>query len=160
LRAALQQIDPGLPATDVKTMETRINDSVSGRRTPLLLSAIFAGVALLLTAVGIYGVLAYSVAQRRREIGVRMALGARPEQILRQFLNMGVGLVAIGLPLGLIGAFLVGRAMAALLFGVGPANPIVLCGTAAILAATAMLACLLPARRAAGVSPAEALRGD
>jgi predicted permease len=160
LRAALQQIDPGLPATDVKTMETRINDSVSGRRTPLLLAAIFAGVALLLTAVGIYGVLAYSVAQRRREIGVRMALGARPEQILRQFLGLGVTLLAIGLPLGLVGAFLVGRAMAGLLFGTGPANPLVLCGTAVVLAAIAILACLLPARHAAGVSPAEALRGD
>jgi predicted permease len=160
LRAALQQIDPGLPATDVKTMETRINDSVSGRRTPLLIAAIFAGVALLLTAVGIYGVLAYSVAQRRREIGVRMALGAQPEQILRQFLGLSVRLLGVGLPLGLIGAWLVGRTMSGLLFGIGPANPIVLVGTAVILAAVAILACLLPARRAARVSPMEALRYD
>ena len=160
LRAALQQIDPRLPVTDIMTMETRINDSVSGRRTPLLLAAIFAGVALVLAAVGIYGVLAYSVAQRRREIGVRMALGAQPEQILRQFLGLGVRLLAIGLPLGLIGAWLVGRAMAGLLFGIGPANALVHAGTATILAAVAVLACLLPAQRAARVSPAEALRSD
>jgi predicted permease len=160
LRALIRQIDPGLPVTDVKTMETRINDSVSGRRTPLLLAAIFAGVALVLAAVGLYGVLAYSVAQRRREIGVRMALGAGPEQILRQFLGLGLRLLALALPLGLIGAWLVGRAVAGLLFGIGPANPIVLCGTAVILAAVAILACLLPAQRAAHVSPAEALRSD
>jgi predicted permease len=160
LRAALQQIDPGLPATDVKTMETRINDSVSGRRTPLLLAGIFAGAALLLAAVGLYGVLAYSVAQRRREIGLRMALGARPEQILRQFLGLGVRLLAIGLPFGLIGAWLGGRTMAGLLFGIGPANPVVFGGTIAVLIAVTVLACLLPARRAARVSPAEALRSD
>jgi len=105
-------------------------------------------------------VLAYSVAQRRREIGVRMALGARPEQILRQFLGLGVRLLAVGLPLGLIGATLVGRAMESLLFGVGPANPIVLGGTAAILATAAMLAGLLPARRAAKVDPMVALRAE
>jgi ABC-type antimicrobial peptide transport system permease subunit len=141
-------------------METRINDSVSGRRTPLLLAGIFAGAALLLAAVGLYGVLAYSVAQRRREIGLRMALGARPEQILRQFLGLGVRLLAIGLPFGLIGAWLGGRTMAGLLFGIGPADPVVFGGTTAVLIAVTVLACLLPARRAARVSPAEALRSD
>jgi ABC-type antimicrobial peptide transport system permease subunit len=160
LREAVRQLDPGLPVTDVKTMETRIRDSVSGRRIPFLLAGIFAGVAAVLVAVGIYGVLAYSVAQRRREIGVRMALGARPEQILRQFLGLGASLLATGIPLGLVGAALVGRAMAGLLFGIGPANLFVLAGTAVVLAAIALLACLLPARRAARVSPAEALRGE
>ena len=159
-RAAILRLDPELPMTDVKTMEDRIDDSLNGRRLPLLLAGIFAGTALVLAAVGIYGVLAYSVAQRRREIGVRMALGAQPEQIHRQFLNLGVRLLATGLPLGLIGAFMVSRAMAGLLFGIGPANPLVLFGTAAILAAVALLACLLPARRAARVSPMEALRCD
>jgi predicted permease len=160
LREAIWSIDPELPVTDVKTMETRIRDSVSGRRTPFLLAGIFAGMALVLAAVGIYGVLAYSVAQRRREIGVRMALGAQPEQILRQFLGLGIQFLGIGVPLGLIGAWLVGRAMAALLFGIGPANPLVLGGTAIMLAAVALLACVLPARRAAQVSPIEALRSD
>ncbi|HZL45212.1 MAG TPA: FtsX-like permease family protein, partial [Opitutaceae bacterium] len=148
------------PLTDVKTMEARIRDSVSGRRIPFLLAGLFAGAALVLAAVGIYGVLAYSVAQRRREIGVRMALGARPEQILRQFFGLGVRLLAIGLPLGLIGAWLAAHAMAGLLFGVTPANPSVLAGTAVILAAVAVLACMLPARRAAQVVPIDALRAE
>jgi predicted permease len=160
LRSVLRNIDPELPLSDVKTMTSRIDDSVAGRRTPLLLAGIFAGIAIMLAAVGIYGVLAYSIVQRRREIGVRMALGAQPEQILRQFLGLGVRLLAVGLPLGLIGAVLVGRAMEVLLFGTGPANPLVLGGTATILATVAVLACLLPARRAARVAPAEALRSD
>jgi predicted permease len=160
LRAVVQRLDPELPLTDVKTMEARIRDSVSGRRIPFLLAGLFAGAALVLAAVGIYGVLAYSVAQRRREIGVRMALGARPEQILRQFFGLGVRLLAIGLPLGLIGAWLAAHAMAGLLFGVTPANPSVLAGTAVILAAVALPACLLPARRAAQVAPIDALRAE
>ena len=147
-RATVLRLDPELPLTDVQTMEDRIDDSLTGRRLPLLVAGTFAGIALLLAAVGIYGVLAYSVAQRRREIGVRMALGAQPEQILRQFLGLSVRLLGVGLPLGLIGAFLVGRTMTILLFGIGPANPVVLGGAAAILAAVAILACLLPARRA------------
>ena len=159
-QAAVLRIDPELPLTDVKTMATRVDDSLTGRRLPLLLAGIFAGMALVLAAVGIYGVLAYSVTQRQREIGVRMALGAQPQQILEQFLGLGARLLAIGLPLGLIGAWLVGRAMAGLLFGIGPANPVVLGGTAVILAVAAMLACLFPARRAAKVDPSVALRAE
>ena len=116
--------------------------------------------SLALTVVGLYSVLSFSVAQRRREIGVRMALGARPEQILGQFVGMGLRLLGIGLPLGLLGAWLAGRALSAALFGVTPASPPVLCATAALLAAVAMPACLLPSQRAARVAPAEALRSD
>ncbi|HVU23487.1 MAG TPA: ABC transporter permease [Opitutus sp.] len=160
LRAAVLRIDPELPLDDLKTMKTRVEDSVAGRRVPLLLAGIFACVALVLAAVGIYGVLAYAVAQRQREIGVRMALGALPEQILRQFLGLGGKLLVIGLPLGLLGAWFAGRAMSGLLFGVKPTNPLVLAAAAAAIAAVAMLACLLPSRRAARVAPVEALRGN
>ena len=158
MRAAVLRIDPELPLSDLKTMSARLDESLTSRRVPLLLAGIFAAVALVLAAVGIYGVLAYSVLQRQREIGVRMALGAQPEQILRQFLGLGGRMLSVGLPLGLLGAWLTGRAMAGLLFGVTPENPLVLVGTAVVLAAVAMLACLLPSRRAARVSPIEALR--
>jgi predicted permease len=160
LRAAVLRLDPELALHDVKTMSSRVEESVAGRRVPLLLAGIFAGVALLLAAVGIYGVLAYAVAQRQREIGVRLALGALPEQILRQFLGLGGRLLGIGLPLGLLGAWFAGRAMSGLLFGVKPTDPLVLGGAAAAITVVAMLACLLPSRRAARVAPVEALRGN
>lgn len=158
LQKVVRKIDPEMPLYDVKTMTTRVEESVADRRTPLLLAGIFAGVALVLAAVGIYGVLAYTVAQRQREIGVRMALGAQPEQILRQFLGLGARLLAIGLPLGLLGAWFAGKAMAGMLFGIAPGNIAVLAGTAVGLGVVAMLACLLPSRRAARVAPIEALR--
>lgn len=158
LRAAVLRLDAELPLHDLKAMTARVADTLAGRRVPFLLAGVFAAVALLLAAVGIYGVLAYSVAQRQREIGVRMALGARPEQILRQFLGMGARMLAIGLPLGLLGAWLAGEAMTGLLFGVAPTNLLVLGGTALMLAAVAMTACVLPSRRAARVLPVEALR--
>ena len=160
LRATVLRLDSELPVHDVKTMEARVESSVAGRQVPLLLAGIFAGVALVLAAVGIYGVLAYSVVQRQREIGVRMALGAQPGQILKQFLGVGGRLLAIGLPLGLLGAWFAGRAMTSLLFGVAPSNALVLTATAAMLAAVAMLACFLPSRRAARISPIEALRAN
>jgi len=160
LRKAVLRIDPELALHDVKTMTARVEESVASRRVPLLLAGIFAGVALVLAAVGIYGVLAYSVMQRQREIGVRLALGALPGQILWQFLGLGGRLLVLGLPLGLLGAWLAGRAMTGLLFGVAPTNPLVLAGTAVLLAGVALLACLLPSRRAAQVAPIEALRGN
>jgi ABC-type antimicrobial peptide transport system permease subunit len=150
------RLDPELPVHNLQTMESRIDGSVAGRRVPLLLAGIFAVVALALAAVGIYGVLAYSVMQRQREIGVRMALGAQPEQILAQFLSLGGKLLAHGLPLGLIGAWFAGRAMTGLLFGVEPTNLVVFASTAIVLASVAMLACFLPSRRAARISPIEA----
>jgi predicted permease len=158
IREAVARLDPELSVTDLKTMSARIDGSVGGRGISLALAAVFAGVALILTAVGIYGALAYTVAQRRREIGVRMALGANPGQIVRQFLGLGVRLLAIGLPVGCAGALLLARGMASFLFGVGPANPLVLVGTAAVLGGVAMLACVIPARRGSRVAPAEVLR--
>lgn len=160
MRQAVLRTDPSLPLDDLKTMSARIDDSLVARRSPMLLAAIFAGVALVLAAIGIYGVLAYAVAQRQREIGVRMALGAMPGQILRQFLLLGATLLACGTPLGLVGAWFVGRAMRGLLFGVAPANPAVLGGTAVVLGIVVLLACLLPSRRAARTDPMVALRAE
>jgi len=160
LRAAVLRVDPELPVENMKTMNAWIDQSLKGRRSPMLLAAIFAGVALVLAAIGIYGVLAYAVAQRRREIGVRMALGALPQQIRMQFLSIGARLVLVGSALGVAGGWFVGRAMQGLLFGVGPAQPGVFAATAAVLTAVAMTACFLPAARAAQVPPMEALRAD
>jgi len=160
LRAAVLRIDPELPVVDLKPMAARLDESLVSRRSPLMLAGIFAGVALVLAAVGIYGVLAYAVAERRREIGVRMALGALPQQIMTQFLSLGARIVAVGSVLGVIGGWLIGRAMVSLLFGVGAAQPAVFACAAALLSVVAMTACLVPALRAARVPPMEALRSS
>ncbi len=111
LANAVRQIDPDLPVNDIRSMETRVADSLVLRRSPALLAGLFSAIAVLLTAIGSYGVLSYAVAQRRREIGVRMALGARPEQIRRQFLSLALRLLAYGGVLGALGAWIAGRAM-------------------------------------------------
>jgi predicted permease len=120
LRAAVRTVDPGLAISDVQTMEARLADSLVARRSPAVLAAMFGALALLLTAVGTYGVLSYTVAQRRREIAVRMALGARPEQVRRAFVSQGLRLIAMGSGLGLATALAAGRAIGSLLFGVPP----------------------------------------
>jgi predicted permease len=160
LRAAVLRLDPELPVTDLRTMSARLDESLVTRRSPLMLAGIFAGVALVLAAVGIYGVLAYAVAERRREIGVRMALGALPTQIVAQFLRLGGTLVAIGSIIGALGGWLIGLAMASQLFGVGAVQPLVFAGAALVLSLVAMTACLVPALRAARVPPMEALRSS
>jgi ABC-type antimicrobial peptide transport system permease subunit len=141
-------------------LQTRIDDSLVARRSPAMLAGVFAGVALLLAAIGTYGVLAYAVNQRRREIGVRMALGALPSQILQQFLSLGAKLVAIGVALGVLGAWAAGRAMKNLLFDVAAFDPLVVVVTAAVLVVIVLLATLLPSRRASQVHPNEALRDE
>jgi putative ABC transport system permease protein len=157
MQRLVRHIDPDLPITDVRPMETRIADSLIARRSPALLAGLFSAIALLLTAIGTYGVLSYAVAQRRREIGVRMALGARPAQIRRQFALLGLRLLAGGIVLGVIGAWLAGRAMQTVLFHVPALNLITLAGAAGIMAAVSLAACLLPSQRAARISPMEAL---
>ena len=160
LRKLVRTTDPNLAIDDVRSMDTRIADSLVTRRSPALLAGIFAGVALLLAALGTYGVLSYAVAQRRREIGIRMALGAQREQIGAQFLSLGLRLLAAGTILGLIGAWLAGRAMQSVLFDL-PALPIAaLLGTALVMTAVSLVACLIPARRATKVDPMIALRHE
>jgi predicted permease len=153
LRKAVRRVDPELPVNDLRTMEARIADSLVARRSPVLLAALFSVIAMLLTAVGTYGVLSYAVAQRRREIGLRMALGARPEQVRGQFLSLALRLLALGTVLGVAGAWLTGRAMRAVLFQVPPLHMATLAGAAALLGAVSLAACLLPSHRAARVSP-------
>jgi predicted permease len=160
LRGIVRTLDPELPVNDLRPMEVRIADSLLARRSSALLAGIFAAVALLLTAIGTYGVLAYAVAQRRREIGVRMALGALPVQIGWQFLQMGLRLLAIGTVVGAIGAGLAGQAMQSVLFNV-PALPLgAFAGIGILLIVVSLLACWLPARRAAKVDPMVALRHE
>jgi predicted permease len=160
LQEIIRAIDPELPVSDLRSMEVRIADSLVIRRSPALLAVIFAVVALLLAAIGTYGVLAYAVSQRRREIGVRMALGALPGQIGRQFLSTGLRLLVTGMALGIIGAWLTGRAMQSILFEAPPLPVATLAGTGAIMTLVSMAACWLPARRAARVDPMEALRHE
>ena len=157
LQAVVRRIDPELPVDDVRSMEGRIADSLVARRSPALLAGLFSSVALLLTAIGTYGVLSYAVAQRRREIALRMALGARPEQVRAQFLALALRLLAAGTVLGLAGAWMTGRAMQALLFQVPALQSTILATTAAVMAAVSLAACLAPSRRAARISPMEVL---
>jgi len=157
LQRVVRQIDPDLPVTDVRSMETRIADSLVARRSPALLASLFSTIALLLTAIGTYGVLSYAVAQRRREIGVRMALGARPEQIRGQFFSLGLRLVAAGTILGGIGAWLTGQAMQTILFHVPAFNLAIVAGAAGVMGMVSLVACVLPSHRAARISPMEAL---
>ena len=159
LRRIVRQIDSDLPVNDLQPMETRIADSLAARRSPALLAGLFSAIAVLLTAIGTYGVLSYAVAQRRREIGVRMALGAQPEQIRSQFFYLAFRLLGCGTILGVFGAWLAGRAMQTVLFHVPALNLPMLAGTAGVTGAVSLVACLLPSYRAARISPMEAL-GD
>ena len=157
LRRVVTSIDPELPLYSVKTMNERTDQSLVSRRVPMLLALGFAMVALFLSAVGVYGVLAYQVAQRTREIGIRMALGGTKRAISGLVLAESLRMLALGLAIGLAGAFVAGRAMRNLLYGVQPADPTVLVTVAAVLAAVGLVAALVPARRAQRIDPAMAL---
>ncbi|MEO5959377.1 MAG: FtsX-like permease family protein, partial [Opitutaceae bacterium] len=158
VRTIVRKIDPELPVNDLRPMDARIADSLLVRRSPALLAGIFAAISVLLTAVGTYGVLSYAVAQRRREIGVRVALGAQAGQIRRHFLGLGLRLLALGTVLGGLGAIAAGRLISTALFGVPAWDGLTFLGTAGILGAVALLALWLPAHRAAKIDPMEALR--
>src|SRR5438874_273572 len=147
LQKVVRQIDPDIPVNDLRSMETRIADSLVARRSPALLAGLFSCIALLLTAVGTYGVLSYAVARRRREIGLRMALGAQPGQIRSQFFYLSLRLLAGGTALGFIGAWLTGQAMQAVLFHVPALNLAILAGAMCVMGLVSLAACLLPSHR-------------
>jgi ABC-type antimicrobial peptide transport system permease subunit len=141
-------------------MDDAIAATVGERRFVMRLLALFSAAALLLAAVGVYGVIAYGVSQRTREIGIRMALGARPADVRRMLLLEGGRMAALGVALGLAGSLLLTRAMAALLYGVGPRDPMTFASVPAVLASVALAASFFPARRASRVDPIAALRSE
>ncbi len=158
LRRELAAINKDLPLYNVRTMEQVMSDSVSRRRFQMVLIAAFAGVGLLLAAVGIYGVISYTVAQRSHEIGVRMALGARAKDIFKLVVGQGLVLTFAGVGLGLVGSLALTRVTASLLYGVSATDPLTFACVALGLLGVALLACLVPARRATKVDPMIALR--
>ena len=158
LRSEIARLDPDLAVFDVHSMSERIDLSLSSRRTSMLLANAFGGVALFLASLGIYGVLAYLVARRTREIGIRVALGSTRAGVLKLVLREGLQLVAIGLVLGVIGAASLQKAVASEIYGVRPLDPFVLASVMALLAIVALGACAVPARRAMRVDPMVALR--
>ena len=160
LAAAVRAGDSSIPIYDVKSMEQRVNESLIGRRFVVLLLGAFAGLALLLAALGLYGVISYSVRLRTRELGVRMALGAQRSSVLRLVLAQGLRLAAIGIGCGLAAALFLGRLFSSLLFRVSMLNFAPWLGAAALLIATVLLASYLPARRAATIEPMKALRTE
>jgi putative ABC transport system permease protein len=160
LRAAVRALDPRLPLIEVRTMAEVVARSRSRERFVLTLFAAFALLAFVLAAIGVYGVAAHAAAGRRREIGVRLALGADVRRVVRDFVARGSGAIGVGVALGVGGALLLGRAMAGLLYGVAPADPATLIAAPLLLLLVANAAAWIPARRAARVDPAEVLRAE
>lgn len=160
VRRLVAEIDPELPLFDIRTLQERIDESLLTRRSPMMLALVFAGVALFLASVGIYGVLAYLVSLRTRELGIRLALGSGSRRIFRLVLREGMVILAVGFAIGLAGAFALQRAIESQLFGISASNPIVLATVVAVLAVVALIACAIPARRATRIDPVVALTAE
>ena len=160
LRAKMRALDPAIFLYDAGTLEQVVGASFDNRRAVMLLLTAFAGLALFLSSLGIYGVLAYDVSQRTREIGVRGAIGASHGQIIGMILKQGLWKTGVGIALGLAGAFVLSRSMTSLLFGIAPTDPLVYGVVSLVLIAVALMASYLPARRAAKIDPLVALRDE
>jgi putative ABC transport system permease protein len=160
VQSAVAKVDPGLAIAIPQMMDTVIAQARGQARLMMWLLGIFAGVAILLASIGIYGAVAYSVEQRTGEIGVRMALGAQTRDVLRLIVNQGMRPVIIGLAIGIVSAFALGRLLTSQLYEVSARNPALLVASTVLLAAIALIACLVPARRAAHVDPIQALRAE
>ena len=158
IRAALQQMDKDQPMAKIATMDQLVSESVASSRFTMLLLSTFAGLALVLACIGIYGLMAYSVAQRRHEIGIRLALGAQRRDVLRLVLGQGSRLALTGVGIGLAAALILTRLMTTLLYGVRPGDPLTFATVAVVLTGIALLACYIPARRAMQLDPLLALR--
>jgi putative ABC transport system permease protein len=160
VRDQLALLDRDVPLTHVRVFDEYMSRTLAKPRFNALLLSIFAGTALLLTAIGIYGVLAYSVSQRTNEIGIRIALGAAQSNIFRLVVGQAMLLVAFSIAIGLLGAFTATRLLSSLLYGVAAWDPLTFASITTLIAAVAFLACWLPARRASRVDPVIALRGE
>jgi len=158
VRQQVKQIDPDQPIYGVRTMDEIRAESVAPERLNLTLLSIFAGIALILAIVGIYGVMSYSVTQRTHEIGIRMAIGAQPRDVFRMVIRQGMMLALIGVGIGLVGAFVLTRLMTTMLFGVEPTDPATFAAIAVLLTGVALVACYVPGRRATKVDPVVSLR--
>jgi predicted permease len=160
IRNAVRQVDPNQAVYDLRTMDELIDSSLVSRRFVVVLLSMFAGLALLLSALGLYGVISYGVHMRMRELGIRMALGARRSDVLALVLRRGMELALAGLAIGLVATFLAGRVLSSMLFATSLFNPLTLLGTSALLTATVLLASYLPARRASKLDPMRTLREE
>jgi ABC-type antimicrobial peptide transport system permease subunit len=159
-REQIRQMDPALPVYNVRTMEEVLSGSVAPTRMSMFLLAAFGALALIMAAVGVYGVLSYTVMERQREMGIRMALGAEPSGLRTLMLQHGMRQAVLGLAIGIAGAIALTRVMQTLLFGVTPTDPLTFGAVIALLTAVSGLACYIPARRATKVDPAAVLRAD
>lgn len=160
LRAEVQRADPALPVANVKTMTSVLSDSLNPPRFVMMLLAVFAMLALLLAGVGIYGILTYLVGHRRREIGIRLALGGRPRDILRMIVSEGLGLVLAGCVVGAAVALVASRLLASFLYEVSPGDPATTVGVIALVATVALTASLIPGHSASALNPVNALRAE
>jgi putative ABC transport system permease protein len=158
IRSAAQSLDSDLPIFDIRTLDSFVAENTAPRRLSVLLLSLFAGVALVLAAIGIYGVMSYGVTQRRREIGIRIALGAEMSDVIRLVVRQGALLAILGLGTGIVGALAATRLIARLLFGVRPHDPVTFLAVACLLSIVAVIASYIPARRAARIDPIIALR--
>jgi putative ABC transport system permease protein len=157
-RAAIHDVEPDVPVYDIRTMDDRVAGAMAQQRFSAVVLALFAGVALALATMGTYGVISFAAAQRTREIGIRVALGATRQDVVRLVVGQGVGIAAVGAMLGLAGALAATRVLRSLLYGVAPSDPVTFAGIVVILVSAVLAASWLPARRAMRVQPAEALR--
>ena len=160
IETAIRDLDRSVPVFNDRTVEQVMREAASRRRVAAIVLSVFAGAAVLLAAIGLYGVIAQSVSERRQEIGVRMALGATHDQILRLFLRHGLIVVAIGIGCGIVAAVAAARSLASLVFGVDRDGSATLGTVAALLTVVTLLACYLPARSATRVDPLTALRSE